>query len=326
MKGKKILLGLIEDRDAFLMVQLAYKLRDIGYDAYIYSSKSSDNYIPLAYLEDLLTYKKDGWDLLVIGPGNEEDVRYKANQDLKDLIDRTEVDIILAEELDDLELIVEKVQVGTKGYNLHEYSFLFTLGYFNEHLTNNHYIGTYRNDKLINGLIKNLVLSGANVSIIASKNIGRVAFAEDIVYVNDKEELETVLNSKFFKYDFVINAINIPRFGLAKGERFKIEYQRYFAEFDEKYLPFVDQGLSSNNQLIIEVINGSIDNDEAIKYLFENSSVNIVMLSELDKNSNEFKPFVKLINSDGSIDVIAFKDNILMYNELINKLKSKIEG
>lgn len=326
MKGKKILLGIIEDKDAFLMVQLAYKLRDIGYEAYIYSTKISDNYIPLACMEDLLTYKKDGWDLLVVGPGNEDIIRYNSNQELNDLIDTSDIDIIIAEELEDLELIIEKIQVGTKGYILQEYSFLFTLGYFNEHLTNNHFIGTYRNDELILGLIKHLVLLGANVSIIASKNIGRVAYAEDIIYVNDREELETVLNSKFFKYDFVINAINIPRFGLAKGERFKIEYQRYFAEFDEKYLPFVDEGLSSDNQLIIEVINGSIDNNEAIKYLFENSSVNIVMLSEIDIRSDEFKPFVKLINRDGSIDIIAFKDNIIMYNELINELKSKIEG
>jgi hypothetical protein len=326
MKGKKILLGIIEDKEAFLMVQLAYKLRDIGYDAYIFRTEISDNYIPLAYMEDLLTYKKDGWDLLVIGPGNEDTMRYNPDQALKDLAESSDVDIIIAEDLDDLDLIIEKIQVGTKGYNLQEYSFLFTLGYFNEHLTNNHFIGTYRNDQLINGLIKILVLSGANVSIIASKNIGRVAYAEDVVYVNDRDELDTVLNSKFFKYDFVINAINIPRFGLAKGERFKIEYQRYFAEFDEKYLPFIDEGLSSNNQLIIEVINGSIDNEEAIKYLFENSCVNIVMLSEIDKESNEFKPFIKLISRDGSADIIAFRDNRIMYNELINELKSKIEG
>lgn len=326
MKGKKILLGIIEDKEAFLMVQLAYKLRDIGYDAYIFRTEISDNYIPLAYIEDLLTYKKDGWDLLVIGPGNEDKTRYNSDQALKELAESSDVDIIIAEELDDLDLIIEKIQVGTKGYNLQEYSFLFTLGYFNEHLTNNHFIGTYRNDQLIHGLIKSLVLSGANVSIIASNNIGRVSYAEDVIYVNDRDELDTVLNSKFFKYDFVINAINIPRFGLTKGERFKIEYQRYFAEFDEKYLPFVDEGLSSNNQLIIEVINGSIDNEDAIKYLFENSCVNIVMLSEMDKESNEFKPFIKLVNRDGSVDIIAFKDNKIMYNELINELKSKIEG
>lgn len=326
MKGKKILLGIIEDKEAFLMVQLAYKLRDIGYDAYIFRTEISDNYIPLAYIEDLLTYKKDGWDLLVIGPGNEDKTRYNSDQALKELAESSDVDIIIAEELDDLDLIIEKIQVGTKGYNLREYSFLFTLGYFNEHLTNNHFIGTYRNDQLIHGLIKSLVLSGANVSIIASNNIGRVSYAEDVIYVNDRDELDTVLNSKFFKYDFVINAINIPRFGLTKGERFKIEYQRYFAEFDEKYLPFVDEGLSSNNQLIIEVINGSIDNEDAIKYLFENSCVNIVMLSEMDKESNEFKPFIKLVNRDGSVDIIAFKDNKIMYNELINELKSKIEG
>lgn len=326
MKGKKILLGIIEDKEAFLMVQLAYKLRDIGYDAYIFRTEISDNYIPLAYIEDLLTYKKDGWDLLVIGPGNEDKTRYNSDQALKELAESSDVDIIIAEELDDLDLIIEKIQVGTKGYNLQEYSFLFTLGYFNEHLTNNHFIGTYRNDQLIHGLIKSLVLSGANVSIIASNNIGRVSYAEDVIYVNDRDELDTVLNSKFFKYDFVINAINIPRFGLTKGERFKIEYQRYFAEFDEKYLPFVDEGLSSNNQLIIEVINGSIDNEDAIKYLFENSCVNIVMLSEMDKESNEFKPFIKLVNRDGSVDIIAFKDNRIMYNELINELKSKIEG
>ncbi len=326
MNGHKILLGIVEDKEAFLMVQLAYKLRNIGFDAYIFRTEISDNYIPLAYMEDLLTYKQNGWDLIVIGPGNEDVIRYNTDKALKDLVESSDVDVIFAEELDDLELIIEEIQVRTKGYNMQEYSFLFTLGYFNEHLTNNHFIGTYRNDELVYGLIKTLVLSGANVSIIASDNIGRVGYAEDVVYVNNQDELETVLNSKFFKYDFVINAINIPRFGLTKGERFKIEYQRYFAEFDEKYLPFVDVGLSSNNQLIIEVINGSIDNEDAIKYLFENSCINIVMLSELDKSSNEYKPFVKLINRDGSIDIIAFKDNKIMYKELINELKSKIEG
>lgn len=326
MNDQKVLLGIIEDKEAFLMVQLAYKLREIGYDAYIFRTETSDNYIPLAYMEDLLTYKKDGWDLIVIGPGNEEVLRYNPDKGLNDLVETSDIDIIFIEEIDDLELIIEKIQVKTKGYNMQEYSFLFTLGYFNEHLTNNHFIGTYCNDEFIYGLIKTLVLSGANVSVIASDNIGRVGYVEDVVYVNNQDELETVLNSKFFKYDFVINAINIPRFGLTKGERFKIEYQRYFAEFDEKFLPFVDIGLSSNNQLIIEVINGSIDNEDAIKYLFDNSCVNIVMLSEIDKSSNMFKPFVKLINRDGSTEIIAFKDNKIMYKELINKLKSKIEG
>lgn len=326
MNGQKILLGIVEDKEAFLMVQLAYKLRDIGYEAYIFRTEISDNYIPLAYMEDLLTYKTDGWDLIVIGPGNEAITRYNLDQRLNDLVESTDINIIFTEEFDNLELIIEKIQVGTKGYNMQEYSFLFTLGYFNEHLTNNHFIGTYRNDELVYGLIKTLVLSGANISIIASDNIGRVGYAEDVIYVKNQDELETVLNSKFFKYDFVINAINIPRFGLTKGERFKIEYQRYFAEFDEKYLPFVDIGLSSDNQLIIEVINGSIDNEDAIKYLFENSCVNIVMLSEIDKTSNEYKPFVKLINRDGSTEIIAFKDNKIMYKELISELKSKIEG
>lgn len=326
MNGQKILLGILEDKEAFLMVQLAYRLREIGYDAYIFRTEISDNYIPLAYMEDLLTYKINGWDLIVIGPGNEDILRCNSDLGLKDLVESTDIEVIFVEKLDYLELIIEKIQVKTKGYNMQEYSFLFTLGYFNEHLTNNHFIGTYRNDELVYGLIKTLVLSGANVSIIASDNIGRVNYADDIVYVKDQNELETVLNSKFFKYDFVINAINIPRFGLTKGERFKIEYQRYFAEFDEKYLPFVDVGLSSNNQLIIEVINGSIDNEDAIKYLFENSCVNLVMLSEIDKSNNDFKPFVKLINRDGSADIIAFKDNKIMYKELINELKAKIEG
>lgn len=326
MNGQKILLGIVEDKEAFLIVELAYKLRDIGYEAYVLRTEISDNYIPLAYMEDLLTYKTDGWDLIVIGPGNEAIARYNLDQRLNDLVESTDINIIFTEEFDNLELIIEKIQVGTKGYNMQEYSFLFTLGYFNEHLTNNHFIGTYSNDELVYGLIKTLVLSGANVSIIASDNIGRVGYAEDVIYVKNQDELETVLNSKFFKYDFVINTINIPRFGLTKGERFKIEYQRYFAEFDEKYLPFVDIGLSSDNQLIIEVINGSIDNEDAIKYLFENSCVNIVMLSEIDKTSNEFKPFVKLINRDGSTEIIAFKDNKIMYKEIISELKSKIEG
>ena len=326
MTGRKILLGIIEDKEAYNMVNLAYKLRDIGYDAYILKSDTSDNYIPLACLDDLSIDFDLEWDLIVLGPGTDETDKSIIDKDLLNLLESSSTDVLFIEDLEDIELIIEKIQVGTKEYHMNEYSFLFTLGYFNEHLTNNHFIGTYCNNKLIEGLIISLVLAGANVSVIASDNIGRIAYVDDVVYVKDQEELEIVLNSKYFKYDFVIDAINIPRFGLAKGERFKIEYQRYFAEFEEKYLPFQDQGLSSNNQLIIEVINGIVDNEDAIRYLFDNTCVNIVMLSEIDKKSNEFKPFVKLINKDGSADIIAFKDNKIMYKELINELKAKIEG
>ncbi|MDD2371726.1 MAG: hypothetical protein PHQ32_07000 [Firmicutes bacterium] len=328
MIGRKILLGIIEDKEAYLMVELAYKLRKIGYDSYIYKTSTSDDYIPLACLDELSTMDELDWDLIVIGPNRKDLNKYKLDEELLNLIELNKNKIIFFEDFNNLDLIIEKIQVGTKGNKMSEYSFLFTLGYFNEFLTNNHYIGTYKNDELINGLIKSLILAGANVSVIASANIDKVPFIknEDIVFVKNKEELEVVLNSKYFKYDFVIDAINIPRFGLRKDERFKIEYKRYFAEFDEKYLPFADKDLSSNNQLIIEVINGIIDNEDAIKYLFDNTGVNIVMLSEINKSTNGFKPFVKLINKEGDIDIIAFKDNKILYEELLTELKAKIEG
>ncbi len=326
MIGRKILLGIIEDKEAYQMVELAYKLRKIGYDAFILKTQTSDDYIPLACLDELSTAEDLDWDLIVVGPVRDDLNKYKFDKKLLDLVDLNEKNTIFIKDFDNLELIIEKIQVGIKGNKMMEYSFLFTLGYFDEHLTNNHFIGTYNNDDLVYGLIKSLVLAGANVSVIASDNIERVPYVDDVIYVKDIDDLIVVLNSKYFKYDFVIDAINIPRFGLRKGERFKIEYQRYFAEFEEKYLPFIDKDLSSDNQLIIEVINGLIDNEDAIKYLFENTGVNIVMLSEISKSTNGFKPFVKLINKEGDVDIIAFKDNKILYEELINELKTKIEG
>lgn len=326
MIGKKILLGIIEDKDAYRMVELAYKLREIGYYADIYNTLISENYIPIACLEELSTIEDFDYDLLVIGPYKNEFSKDSIDKELQTLVDSNVKEIMYLKNLDNIELIIEKIQVVTKGNKMLEYSFLFTLGYFNEHLTNNHFIGTYSNDDLIVGLIKFLVLSGANVDVVASNNIGKIPYVEDVVYVKDINELEIVMNSKYFKYDFVIDSINIPRFGIKKGDRFTTEYQRYFAEFEENYLPFKDKDLSSDNQLIIEVINGVIDNDDSIKYLFENTGINLILLSEISQSNYMYKPFVKLINKNGDIDIITFKDNKIMYEELINEFIAKLEG
>lgn len=322
MQGRKILLVILEDKEAYLMVDLAYKLRNSGYDAHILKNWTSELYVPLACQDELLVEDGHNFDLIAAGP----DYSSKFDDSILDDINLREPEILGIESLRNIDHILEKIQAATKEYELEAYSFLFTLGYFNEHLTNNHYIGTYENHELIKGLIRYLVLKGAHVSIIASDNIGRVEFVEDVQYVKEITELETVLNSKFFKYDFVIDAINIPRFSLARGERFKIEYQRYFAEFQEKYIPFKEKDLKSFNQLIIEVMNGKIDNDEAITYLFDNTAVDLVMLSELEGTGKGYKPFLRLIDKKGYADVLTFKESGNLYRELVNLLKEKIEG
>ncbi len=326
MIGRKILLGIIEDKEAYRMVELTYRLRKLGYEAYILKTQISDNYIPLAFIDEISINEATDIDLLVIGPYSDQSKKCNMDSELLDFVESDKKEILYVENLDNLELIIEKIQVVTKGNNMIEYSFLFTLGYFNEHLTNNHFIGTYNNDELILGLIKNLILSGANVDVIASNNIKVIPYVENIIFVKDIDELETVLNSKYFKYDFVINTMNVPRFGIRKGEHFKTEYQRYFAEFEEKYLPFLEKDLSSDNQLIVEVINGLIENEDYIKYLFDNTGVNLVLLNELNITTMQYKPFIKLISKNGDIDIISFKDNILMYEELVNEFKAKIEG
>ena len=322
MLRKKILLGIREDGRGYKMVDLAYRLRDIGFYARILKTEVSENFVPLYYIEDIFEEEEQDFDLLVIGPYSGPDTR----DELADFIESRPMPVLRLDDWEDLDHIVERIQVELKGNSLEPYSFLFTLGLFNEHLTNNHFIGVYERDGLIRGMIREIVLAGGHVSVIAGGECPRIAYAQEVIRVRDVDEFQTVLDSRAFRSDIVINAIRIPRFGLAKGERFTVEYRRYFAEFSEKYLPFADEELYSGRQLIVEVSNSRNDNPESIRYLFDNTRVSLVLQSEISKDTGEYKPYVKLIHRDGSADVVTFKDENMLCKDLLKELLARLEG
>ena len=322
MLRKKILLGIREDSRGYKMVGLAYRLRELGFYAKVLKTEVSENFVPLYYIEDIFEEEEQDFDLCVIGPG-----RGAERQDeLASFVDRKSIPVLKLDDWEDLDHIVEKIQVELKGNSLEPYSFLFTLGLFNEHLTNNHFIGVYEREGLMRNLIREIVLAGGHVSVIAGGDCARVAYAQEVIRVSDVAEFQTVLDSRAFRCDIVINAIRIPRFGLARGEKFTVEYRRYFAEFSEKYLPFADEELYSGRQLIVEVSNSRNDNPESIRYLFDNTRVSLVLQSEISKETGEYKPFIKLIHRDGSTDVVTFKDENMLCKDLLKELLAKLEG
>lgn len=339
MPKGQILFGLIDDEDSYKVIEVIKKLNELGYEAKLLKTNTSENFVPIYYLDNIFFEEDQLFDIGVIGPFDEKNYN---NIDINDLREDTNIDslkvkissylkeknngLMLFEDFSNIDLLVKKIDLSFKNNSLRNYSFLFTIGHFKEHLTNNHYIGVYNRKGFIESIIEYIIKAGGNVSVVASKNYkGKLDYIEDVVYVNDIKEINMVLDSKIFKYDIVIDGIRIPRFSLRDDEKFKIEYQRYFAEFEEKYLPFTNEDIYSNNQIIASIINGFIDNKEAIYYLFDNTGIDVVLLNEFSLGEEEFKPYLKLINKDKSVDMISFKDNKLFVRELVDLLIKKLE-
>lgn len=328
MDMKHVLIGINENKLSYRFLEVQARLRALGYYVKILKTAVSENHVPLALIDDVFEEEEQEFDLCLVGPMDplESQDLFNLDEELADFLRNSSMKIIYADSVQDTELLVEKVQYELRDQSLDAYSFLFTIGQFEEHLTNNQFVGVYDNSAFVEPLLKAVALKGAHISVIASKSVGRIPFGNDVVYVEDKDELLTVLASKSFKYDFIINAIEVPRFSLAKGERFKVEYQRYFAEFRESYLPFQDEEPGQDNQLIVEVQSGHFDNPTSVLYLFENSKVDVVLQREFDREAKGYKPYVKLINKDKSIDIITYKREELLYDELILELIRKLEG
>lgn len=327
MEQRKILLGIREDARGYRMVDLAYRLRDLGHYAKVLRTEISENYVPLSCIDDLFEEEEQHFDLCVISPSDGRPFRTDDRTDeLAGYLLGRNIPVLCMDEWDDAQQIEETIQVELKGSSLEGYSFLVTLGLFHEHLTTSHYIGVYGRDELILALIREIALEGGFVSVIAGKGVPRIPYASEVLQVDNVEEYKLALDSRVFRFDVVLDAIRIPRFGLAKGERFKIEYQRYFAEFAETHLPFEEEGSCSDNQLVVEVINGRDDNPESIRYLFDNSRVGLVMQSEIDRETGGYKPFVKLIARDGSVEAIAYKEEALFCRTLLKEFLAKLEG
>lgn len=335
-KGK-VLIGLLENEKSYKAIDLIMKLKDLGYEAKIYKTNISENFMPPCYLEDMLF--KDGqlFDLGIIGPFDDREnksIGPDLENDLQDVdslynslkLYLKEDSILSFENFDFVDSLAKKIDLEFRAESLMNYSFLFTIGSFTQHLINNHYIGVYDRNSFVEKIIQYIIKEGGIVSIIASENYrGKLDYIEDIVYVKNIDEINIVLDSRIFKYDIIVDTIRIPRFGIKNYEKFRIEYQRYFAEFEEKYLPFTKNDIYSKNQLIVSMQNGFIDNKESIYYLFDNSRVDAVILNEFTDNKFNFNPYVKLINKDKSVDIILHKEDKVFIKELIELLIKKLE-
>lgn len=337
MPKGKVLIGLLEDEKSYKAVDVIKKLKNLGYEAKIYKTDISENFIPLYYLEDMLFKEDQLFDIGIIGPFDEResksiDLNIKNElQGIDDLakslnLHLKEDNMLFFENFDSLDSLVEKIDLEFKGDSLLNYSFLFTLGSFTQHLTNNHYIGVYDREGFVEKIIQYIIKEGGTVSVIASENYrGKLDYVKDTVYIKNIDEINLVLDSRIFKYDIIIDAIRIPRFGLRNDEKFRIEYQRYFAEFEEKYLPFTKEDIYSKNQLIVSLQNSFIDKKDSIYYLFDNSGVDTVILNEFADKEFNFKPYIKLINKDKSVDIISYKEDKMFTKELIDLLIKKLE-
>lgn len=327
MVTKGVLLGLRVHEHAYRMLDILFHLRAEGYDAKILPSSTSESVVPFYLMDQVFVDDEVDFDVCIIGPYDSvnEWEATTLDPELHEYLNGKRLPLLYAMNPIQPSFILEQVRYMERVGALASYSFLFTLGHFHEHLTTNHYIGTYENDALLLRMIQGILESGGTVSIIASEDFGPVPYGTDVVYVSDRKEYLGVLSSKAIRYDVVVNGMRIPRFGLAEGERFRIEYQRYFAEFKEKWLPFQSEEPCPTHQLLVEVSNGYLDNIDSISYLFDNTCASIVMHSDKDSTEAGYKPYVKLIDRDGTTDIFAFRSEEILVDELLESFIRKLE-
>ena len=327
MVNKGVLLGLRDHEHAYRMLDILFRLKAEGYDAKILPTRTSESVVPLYLMDRVFVDDEVDFDVCIIGPFDSvaEWEASSLDPELREYIDGKRLPLLYAMNPIQPTFILEQIRCMDRKDELASFSFLFTLGHFHEHLTSNHYIGTYENDALLLRMIQRILESGGTVSIIASEDFGPVPYGADVVYVSDRKEYLGVLSSKAIRYDVVVDGMRIPRFGLTEGERFRVEYQRYFAEFKEKWLPFQSEEPCPTHQLLVEVSNGYLDNMDSISYLFDNTCANIIMHSDKESTGVGYKPYVKLIDRNGKTDIFAFRSDEILVEELLESFIKKLE-
>lgn len=327
MEVPKILLGVKSGADAYHLLDVYRCLSLKGYYVRFLKTAVSEEYVPLAYLEEVFEEEEQDFDLMLIGPirEHEEASLGDLDQELQEYVRLKEMKVGYLHQGNLVDEALAAVELQSANGTMNGYSVLVTIGSLTEHLTNQHKIEVYSNDEMVRGLIRGLALRGSAVSVIASPEVGPVPYASDIVQVENKEELMTILASRSFRYDVVIHGMGVPRFSLAPGERFKVEYQRYFAEFKESFLPFPDNGECPAHQLLFEVQSGFYDNPSAIGYLFENTCLSGILQQEQESPGGPYKPYVRLVLRDGSTQAFGFRHNELILDELTDTIIKKLE-
>ena len=331
MKGKRILLGLHEDEKAYGVFRLIDDFERAGFSVNILKTKVSENLLPFYYWEKYL--KKEGsFDFLIVYPVNNE---FKEDLDRENR-DNEVVDFLLENQLPylgvtvneryDTQAIIEKVKCHFKGTELNQYSFLVTIGALQSPFDSQHYLEGYQNISFIHSLIEKITLEGGLLTVVATKEQGPVPFGEDVIYVNNIEEYKSVLNAKAFKYDIILDGCKIPRFGLLDGEEVHVEYQKFYAELEESYLPFEDKGLLSNNQVIMKFFDGYEMDVDSIDYYFENTGIHGIVSNEKDDNSKTgYKGFSKLYTRAHSLRVVSYQKIDELSQAVINECITMLE-
>ena len=332
MKGKRILLGLHEDEKAYGVFRLIDDFESAGFSVNILKTKVSENLLPFYYWEKYLT-KEGSFDFLIVYPVNEEfkvDLeRENRENEVVDFLLENQLPYlgVAVDERQDTQTLIEKVMGYFKGTNLNQYSFLVTTGALKSPFDSQHYLEGYQNPRLIHALIKKITLDGGLLTVVATEDQKPVPFGEDVIYVKNIEEYKSVFNAKAFKYDIILDGCKIPRFGLSDGEKVHVEYQKFYAELEESYLPFEDKGLFSNNQVIMKFFDGYEMDVDSIDYYFENTGIQGIVSNEKDDDSKTgYKGFSKLYTREHSLRVVSYQKIDELSQAVINECITMLEG
>lgn len=182
-----------------------------------------------------------------------------------------------------------------------------------------HFIGAYGYEALYNALIRRIAMAGGTVSVICSEGTRVSSYAASVTCVSDKKDFLSVLASRGIKNDVILDGMAIPRFGLTPGENIRVEYQKYYVELSETYLPFKDEASITENQLILHFISGTGEVRESISYYFDNTPIDVVVY--LERKSTYAKAFF----ADGSFKVLTYVDLDNLADRIIDESLTKLE-
>lgn len=313
-QDKRLLLFISKGDASFRVISLINELKKQGFGVFIFKDEASEECIPFYYWETFFVEDKNNYDLFV----------HLGERDFEEEIFTPSINFDDSDLLGNLEKIVFAIKRMFATKELDSFSFLVTIGFLKEYLDCNHYLAVDSYKKLDKSLIETLLLKGAHVTVLALGEKEIHPEIKEIIMVDEEEDFFSILESKRVKNDIIFNCVSIPRFGLVEGEQVKVEYNRYFAEFKEKHLPFKGDEGDLPEQLVVHFINGLTSDGEEMDYYFQNTNINILIKSERE-NRREFKKFSKAYFKDGSFKVLSYETTEELAVRIINEAIEKVE-
>ena len=329
MFNKKILFGITFNEKIYNVNNLLYKLKKNNFIVKVLKTDESKKCIASGYWKEFLIKNPDNFDYFVIYSNksmyidflnnkkidcNDEIIKYIFNNNIKFDIYNPEV---YGKNID---IIIEKIKKIFYDKFLTNYNFLITVGELNNILDNNHYIGQYFDFKFLKNIIENISLYGGKVTVLGTENYKDMLFYDNFFCVKNKKEYVDFLNSKIIQYDIIINGFAIPRFSLETGETIKVEYQKYYAEFIENFLPFKEKDILPKNQLILQIFNGYKIDFNNIKYYFENTGIDVIIYNnKVDLNYN-------ILYKNGNKKIYSYENKFECIYKILKESKRMLEN